>query len=117
MNDALYWPLAIAAFRVMRIATLFMWGFSMPWWNNKNLSPWIEYREDRSPKGIKNGSGFIITFPRISKYEGQQERYRLEILKSQELAKKILNLIDLDLIAQNSCSLLEVKTIITAKEC
>jgi hypothetical protein len=45
----------------------------------------IIYKHNR-PYGIRNEDGFILFFPTVTKYEGQEERYKEEILEQFALA-------------------------------
>lgn len=38
----------------------------------------IIYKNNK-PYGIRDEGGFLLFFPKISKYQGQEERYRKEI--------------------------------------
>jgi len=49
----------------------------------------IVYKNGRA-YGIRDQGGFILFFPRIDKYEGQQERFGKELQQQQELANFIL---------------------------
>lgn len=43
------------------------------------------------PKGIRDRGGFLFFFPTVSKYTGQEERYRQEINQQYALADYLLN--------------------------
>jgi len=47
--------------------------------------------KDRKPYGIRDKGGFLLFFPRINKYNGQDGRYREEIEQQCRLADFILN--------------------------
>jgi len=42
------------------------------------------------PYGIRDSSGFLFFFPQITKYHGQEERYRDEIFEQFKLADFLL---------------------------
>lgn len=42
------------------------------------------------PVGIRDESGFIVLFPKITEFHGQKERYYLEVQKQFLLANTIL---------------------------
>lgn len=42
------------------------------------------------PYGIRNKGGYLLFFPKVSKYDGQEERYVSEIKEAFELAEKII---------------------------
>ena len=46
------------------------------------------------PEGIRDKGGFLFFFPKVSKYEGQEERYRLEIEQSYRLSDYLLNMLE-----------------------
>ena len=43
------------------------------------------------PQGIRDETGFLFFFAGISKYTGQEERYRQEVQEQYELADFLLN--------------------------
>lgn len=45
----------------------------------------IVYKNNK-PHGIRNQGGFILFFPDITKYDGQEERYRDEVMEQYKLA-------------------------------
>lgn len=45
----------------------------------------IVYKNNK-PYGIRNQGGFILFFPDITKYDGQEERYRDEVMEQYKLA-------------------------------
>jgi len=47
------------------------------------------------PYGIRDAGGYLLFFPRISKYSGQEQRYIDEIQQCFSLAEKILNALNL----------------------
>jgi len=47
--------------------------------------------EHGQPKGIRDAGGFLFFFPTVSKYQGQEERYRQEIEQQYKLADYLLN--------------------------
>lgn len=49
----------------------------------------IIYKNNK-PYGIKNNNGFLLFFPKITKYTGQENRYRKEIQKQKEFAEFLL---------------------------
>ena len=49
----------------------------------------IMYRCNR-PYGIRDKGGLLLLFPNITKYDGQEERYREEIEEQFKLADKLL---------------------------
>lgn len=49
----------------------------------------IIYKNNR-PHGIRDENGFLIFFPVITKFPGQEERYRNEIEKQFSLADSLL---------------------------
>ncbi|MHA1372073.1 MAG: hypothetical protein ACTSRA_20430 [Promethearchaeota archaeon] len=42
------------------------------------------------PYGIRNSSGYLLFFPKVSKYTGQEKRYVEEIQETYVLAEKII---------------------------
>ena len=50
----------------------------------------IIYKNNK-PYGIRDSSGFLFFFAGISKYTGQEERYRQEVQEQYELADYLLN--------------------------
>lgn len=46
--------------------------------------------EHGAPKGIRDSGGYLFFFPRVSKYTGQEERYRLEVAQQLALADYLL---------------------------
>lgn len=42
------------------------------------------------PYGIRNKGGYLLFFPKITKYNGQEERYVKEIKEVFELADRII---------------------------
>lgn len=50
----------------------------------------IIYQGDR-PHGIRNKGGFLLFFPQITKFPGQEERYQQELKQQVELANNLLN--------------------------
>ncbi len=42
------------------------------------------------PRGIRNDNGFLFFFTEISKWQGQEERYRSEIEQQYKLADYLL---------------------------
>lgn len=42
--------------------------------------------ENNKPHGIRNQGGFILFFPDITKYDGQEKRYRNEVMEQYKLA-------------------------------
>ena len=42
------------------------------------------------PYGIRYEGGYLLFFPKVSKYDGQEERYTKELKYSFELADKII---------------------------
>jgi hypothetical protein len=49
----------------------------------------IIYKNNK-PYGIKDGTGFLFFFPEITKFTGQEERYRCEVYEQFMLADFIL---------------------------
>ena len=47
--------------------------------------------EHNAPHGIRDTTGYLFFFTEISKYQGQEERYRQEILEQVDLAIYLLN--------------------------
>ncbi len=47
--------------------------------------------ENNKPYGIRDKSGFLFFFVKISKYSGQEKRYRQEIEQQFKLADYLLN--------------------------
>ena len=43
------------------------------------------------PYGIRDKGGYLLFFPEVRKWEGQEERYVEELQEQFELAKQILN--------------------------
>lgn len=46
------------------------------------------------PYGIRDDGGYLLFFPEISKYSGQEQRYIDEIQEVFALAEKIINLLN-----------------------
>ena len=46
--------------------------------------------ENNKPYGIRDKGGFLFTFPKITKYTGQEERYKREIEEQIKLADYLL---------------------------
>ncbi len=46
--------------------------------------------ENGQPHGIRDKGGYLLFFPKVSKYSGQEERYVREIKEAFELAEKII---------------------------
>lgn len=42
------------------------------------------------PYGIRDSGGYLLFFPTVSKYTGQQERYKKELAEQVELANKVM---------------------------
>lgn len=42
------------------------------------------------PYGIRDEGGYLLFFPKVSKYDGQEERYVAEIKEAFDLAEKII---------------------------
>ena len=42
------------------------------------------------PYGIRHKGGYLLFFPKVSKYDGQEERYVSEIKEAFDLAEKII---------------------------
>lgn len=51
----------------------------------------IVYKDNGQPHGIRDNGGFLLFFPDIFKYEGQEERYRQEIERQYKLADYLLD--------------------------
>jgi len=47
--------------------------------------------EHSKPKGIRDKGGYLFFFPSVSKYQGQEERYRRELEQQFKLADYLLN--------------------------
>lgn len=47
--------------------------------------------EHGQPHGIRDKSGFLCFFPRVHKYDGQEERYRQELAARFALADFLLS--------------------------
>lgn len=47
--------------------------------------------ENNKPHGIRDRGGYLFFFTKISKYEGQEQRYREEIEEQFKLADCLLN--------------------------
>lgn len=45
--------------------------------------------QHNKPHGIRNKNGYLLFFPRISKYSGQEERYRNELDEQFKLADSL----------------------------
>jgi hypothetical protein len=43
------------------------------------------------PYGIRDSGGYLLFFPKVSKYPGQEQRYIEEIEECYSLAEKIMN--------------------------
>ena len=43
------------------------------------------------PYGIRDARGYLLFFPRVKKYTGQEQRYVEEIQECYSLAEKIMN--------------------------
>lgn len=50
----------------------------------------VIYKHNK-PYGIRDSTGFLFFFPQITKYSGQEERYRDEIFQQFNLADFLLN--------------------------
>ena len=50
----------------------------------------IIYKHNK-PNGIRDESGFLLFFPDITKYQGQEERYRSEVEEQYKLADFLLS--------------------------
>ena len=50
----------------------------------------IIYKHNK-PHGIRDENGFLLFFPDITKYQGQEERYRSEVEEQFRLADFLLN--------------------------
>ena len=44
---------------------------------------------DNQPHGIRDNSGFRVFFPKLTKYQGQDERYEKDTKQQRELAREI----------------------------
>jgi len=42
--------------------------------------------KNNKPYGIRNANGYLLFFPQIRKFDGQDERYRTEIKEQESLA-------------------------------
>ena len=42
------------------------------------------------PYGIRDKGGYLLFFPKVNKYDGQEERYVSEIKEAFDLAEKII---------------------------
>ena len=49
--------------------------------------------KNNKPHGIRNNNGFLLFFPSIHKFDGQDERYRQEIKEQESLAYFLLECI------------------------
>jgi hypothetical protein len=47
--------------------------------------------ENAEPKGIRDTSGYLFFFPKVTKFDTQEERYREELQESFALADFLLN--------------------------
>ncbi len=47
--------------------------------------------KNNKPHGIRDETGFLLFFTQISKYRGQEERYRQEIKEQSKLADYLKN--------------------------
>jgi len=45
--------------------------------------------QNNKPHGIRNANGYVLFFPKISKWSGQEKRYRDEIEEQMKLADKL----------------------------
>ena len=45
------------------------------------------------PYGIGDKGGYLLFFPKVTKYDGQEARYEHEIKELYNLSKKILNIL------------------------
>jgi diadenosine tetraphosphate (Ap4A) HIT family hydrolase len=43
------------------------------------------------PYGIRDEGGYLLFFPKVDKYQGQEQRYKEEIKECFDLAEKIIN--------------------------
>ena len=43
------------------------------------------------PYGIRDAGGYLLFFPKVTKYTGQEQRYVEEIQECYSLAEKIMN--------------------------
>lgn len=50
----------------------------------------IVYKNNK-PHGIRDENGFLIFFPNIVRYPGQEERYRLDVQSQFKLADTLLS--------------------------
>ena len=54
------------------------------------MNDWeIIYKHDK-PYGIRNTDGFLLFFSGVSRYSGQEERYKTELAEQARLAKIVL---------------------------
>lgn len=47
--------------------------------------------ENGQPHGIRDARGYLLFFPKVTKYSGQEQRYVEEIQECYSLAEKIMN--------------------------
>lgn len=55
-----------------------------------NLDGLKKIYKHNKPYGIRDSSGFLLFFTDITKYQGQEERYRLEVEQQYKLADYLL---------------------------
>ena len=54
-----------------------------------------EINEIKLAYGIRDSEGFLLFFPKISKYDGQDERYEREVKKQNDLAVMLATAINI----------------------
>ena len=54
---------------------------------------WI-VRENGQIKGIRNKGGFVLFFPKVTKWSGQEERYKEELKQQEDLAESITDFLN-----------------------
>lgn len=54
----------------------------------------IIYQHNR-PYGIRNKNGYLLFFPQVRKFDGQEARYKQELSDQRNLAEYILDAINL----------------------
>jgi len=67
-----------------------MWGFQ----KKRKMKFEIIYKHNK-PYGIRDEGGYLLFFPKISKYTDQEERYREEIEQQFQLADLLLHCLKL----------------------
>ena len=54
----------------------------------------VIYKMNR-PYGIRNSGGYVVFFPRVRKWEGQEQRYQEEIMEQMMLANRLCDYLNI----------------------